>query len=253
MAKPRRLKNIDPHVAVAISDPSYADREAGGDSALVDRLTTYAEMKEVWEALRQLSIEFDDDYLPLEFMTLVVALPGQWKRMSKTSTANARKNLKEIAEEARKLAQKMMVHEADIRLMAGVGTDPHSLIVALLRASGRGTTAKRVQKLNWRAINRGGAPAIPSHEVLLNALADKLEEGAKPKSRPRIDRPTKPNEASAERTYFVQQVAAYLHDKTDDQIKKAMLKAIAAATVNVMVDDPDSTLTPRHVDLLVKL
>ncbi len=252
MAKPPPLKNLDPLVAVAVADPGFTAREAGGDSALVDRLVSYPEMKGVWDGLERLARACDDEYLPLDVMTLLVALPRQWTRMSKVSTANARKNVKDIAEVARKLARMLKAHEADIWMMVGYGTDPHSLIVDSLRANGRSTTAKRVQKLDWRAINRGGAPAIPSHEVILTALADRLARGYGDQSSPIGGRPTKPNDPNAARTYYVHQLAAYLDDKADGRIEKVVLNRIVAAAVNVMVNDPNSFLDARHVALLLK-
>lgn len=247
MAKPSRLKNLDPLVSRVAADPNFIALEAGGDQGLLDRLLGRPEMESVWDDLSRLVEKRGDDHLPLDLLTLTLALPRHWARTDKTRTAEAKKTLRDVEDTARKLSRQLQAHSGLIRLLAGYDTDLHSIIVELHRTKGRRTTAKQVQKLDWSTINRGGQPAIPQLPQVLDALADKLKEGRKKHRRPIGGRPTKPNEPMAHRTYYVQQLAEFFEERDMD-----VPFAVIAEIVNVMVDDPSSFLTPRHVELLLK-
>lgn len=267
MAKPIRLENLDSHIVAVLNEDglnrrkaageaalderiSFVELEAGGDSALVDRLTCDSDMSEVWAELGRLAIECGDEFLPLDILTLAVNLPRQWKRMSKVPTALARQDLSEIAVLARKLARKLGAMRAEIRMLAGRDTDLSSIIVADLDARGKKEQAGQIKRWNWDAALNDERPVIPDFPEALEALADGLD--VPDHQLPIGGRPTKPNDPNAARTYCVQQLAAFLHDRTDDRIDRKLRNKMIAGMVNAMFDNPSSWLTARHVELILK-
>lgn len=267
MANPKQLKNLDPKIVAVLNEDglnrrkaageaaldarsTFVEFDAGGDSALVNRLTSDPDMADVWTALGRLAKDFDDEYLPLDILTLAVFLPRQWKRMSKVSTSLARHDLKEISALARKLAKKLRASRAEIQMLVGCDADLPSALATDLNARGRKEQAAQIRKWNSDAARNHEKPAIPDFPEALDALAEKLD--VPDHQEPIGGRPTKPNEKNAARTYYVQQLADFLHDKSDDRIDHKERNKVIALIVNTMIDDPDSRLTARHVELILK-
>ncbi len=267
MANPKRLANLDPHIVAVLNEDSlnrrkaageaalgerstFVELEAGGDSALVERLTCDSDMNGVWTELDRLAKESRDEFLPLDFLTLAVTLPRQWVRMSKVPTAVAREDLSEIGVLARKLARKLRANRAEIRMLVGHDTDLSSVIVTDLDARGKIEQAAQIKRWGSDAALNDEQPVISDYPEALEALADRLD--VPDHQLPIGGRPTKPNDPNAARTYFVQQLAAFLQDRTDDRIDKKMRNQVIAGMVNAMVDNPNSWLTARHVELILK-
>jgi len=267
MANRKRLKDLDPQIIAALNEDdlnrrkaageaaldernTFVELEAGGDSALVDRLTCDPRMKKTRASLRRLAEELGDDLLALDILTLAVALPRQWERMSKVSTSLAREDLKEMSALARKLARKLKANRAEIQMLAGYDTDLPAVIVTELKARGREEQAAQVRKWDSDAILNDEKPAMPDFPEALDALADRLD--VPDHQEPVGGRPTKPSEQHAARTYYVQQLAAFLHERTDDRIDRKLRNQIVAGLADAVFGSLSSRLTARHVQLLLK-
>lgn len=236
------LDNIVPIVRKALKDRKFVEREAGGDRELLDRLVSRLDMKATWDLVNRSG---DDQEFPLEFLMFAGTLRIEWAAKSKVPTEVARRALRDVAANAKKLAVQIQGHEAEVRLLAGVRTDLASLIVQVHEKADREESAAEIARLNWETYRRTGFVhrAIPDFTEVLNHFAEKLDRAAECK--PIGGRPRKVNDPNAERTYCVQQLAAFF-EKSVGEVPKAEI----AESVTVILDLADP-LTPSHVAKLL--
>jgi hypothetical protein len=215
---------------------------SAADVAAADRLHSSSDMKDVWRELRRLAAQTSNELLPLEFETIASALRGDWARLSKTPTSEAKTTLKDIEKTARHLSRQLRAHRAEIELFAGYETDLRSLVYRTLKSEGRSTTARRLRHLESQQQWRSLRSVIPTHPEVLQRLADLLKDGQKEKPR----RPTKVGDENAERTFCVQRLAAFLKEKTGQAHP-----TLIARTVSALLDLREP-LTADHVAHLIR-
>lgn len=235
-------KVFHPLVAAAPNSADFIRNEAGGDQALVNRVVLDLDMRPAWRQVNLLAKR--DDYLPYEFLQLAVALPRQWARMSKTSTAKAKEDVKEIERAVRALSRMLHARRPEVFMLVGYDTDLATLIRDALIAQGHEDVGNRVRDVHWEAIITGGSDGIPDLPDVLDVLATRLATAQR--GRPIGGRPTRPGARDAERTYCVQQLAAFFEEKTE-RIPKSVIARTVTAILNL-----SSPMTPDHVTKLLK-
>jgi hypothetical protein len=214
------------------------------DQARLDRLVFSRDMKPVWDWLTAKSVQDKD--LPLDFLVKAHVLPHFWESMSKTPTKQAMRDIKEMEDGARQLASQLREHEAEVRLLCGFGNSLLSLIAEIDRRKELEIPAEQLMKQN-------NVTYLLTGERLIPDLADVLEELAEKLARAKLGavvyrRPTKPNDANAERTYCVQYLAQFFKECTGE-----IPRDVIARTVNEILDIGGTTpLDAQHVGKLLK-
>lgn len=225
-AKP--LSNLSPQVLTVVNSPSFIEHDAGGEVAMLDRLISSNQMASVWDEVNRMS---DDEYIPLRFLQLALALPRIWKLLSKTPTAEAKKNVKEIEVAARKLANQLRAHRPEFHLFGVYETGLESLIFSTLTETGYTEVAKCIRDLGYSEALGNDSSAIPDLPTVLIKLADRLKDGLSRRG-PFGQRPTKPRDKNSDRTFCVRELVAFSESRMGDNLS---FDAVAR-TVNTILD-----------------
>ena len=235
-SKPTTRSGVRQQLEALRADPSFIANEARGDKATLDRLLDSDIMKPAWRQINRLARA--DEYLPTDFLVTALALRRAWARTSRTPTAEAKRNLKDIGKAAKGLARQLRAHKADIRLLTAYGTELQALILGVLESQGHSASAE--------AIRATAQPALPTHAAVLDHLAAVLTAGTKSTQPPIGGRPAKPRAANAERTYCVQQLASFFEERCGE-VPLTLLSCTVTALLKLR--DP---LDPVHVAHLIR-
>lgn len=177
----------------------------------VGKRLSHFSVASAWTTIGQLFNEDDRNGDLDEFFQFALSLRRRWSRLSKLPNVPLQKKLDDITQTANSLANQIQASRAELDLALGVRSREQSMALA--------NAAKSYAKVLKRWCG--------TDEILL--------------------RPTKPNEGSAEATYCVKALTAYLLEQTGQTDNSAVGEIVGA-----LLDLGDRHLTAGDVSKLTK-
>jgi hypothetical protein len=244
--------NILPEVpATVVAWATNQIRRCGGQSdaisqAIATRITnlvTYPDMKRAWVAIVELE-KSHTAFSAVEFSIKAVEAPSFWNQVGKERRSTVSTITEQIAENAEKIASLLEKHRSLLKYWVGDGIDTANVLRTAALGSGDPTVNSiypdEVQEyIDDAALGRyfpNMVEVMRAFSMTIRQIVEKEELSL---------RPTKPQDKNASRTYSIKVLSSYLLVTT-----QSPNRAIVAATINSVFDDPDS---PVDENLVAKL
>lgn len=235
------LASVPQSILQLAQDSGFIGCMAGGDADLMDRLISHSDMDDVWtEMVRYEEANPEtypgddgemlvyDHFVSERFLYMVSNLRVKWARMSKTPTKQLEADCNQLARDLTKIAKTLRHRATELQYILGLPLD------AYLWSPG---SSDHRSEMRPRMLDGETLPDTLDH------LAQILEKS--PSWDYHHQRPTKPNDKNAERTFCIHVVANFFSTHMGEP--KA---GLVARTVSTVLDLSDP-ITDDHVSKLI--